>query len=101
MSVFPFLRGVFHSCEGSQLALPPDNPRLYSRLFWSWLILRTVAWSAVACLTLDNPPMDTAEMLSWGREWCCGYHKHPPLPAWIAEIAVDLAGGSECGVYIA
>jgi hypothetical protein len=73
----------------------------WTRLFWAWLIVRTLAWTALAGLTMWNPPTDVAEMLSWGREWSWGYHTHPPLPAWIAEISAFLAGGSLWGVYLA
>jgi proteasome lid subunit RPN8/RPN11 len=97
---FPYLRAVFKGpVDGSPDAFPEKNAPIYTRLFWTWIIVRTLAWTAVACLTLFNPPMDTAEMLSWGREWALGYHKHPPLPAWVAEIAALLCGGSLWGVY--
>jgi 4-amino-4-deoxy-L-arabinose transferase-like glycosyltransferase len=38
-------------------------------------------------------------MLFWGRQWQGGYGKHPPLPAWLAEAAWWLSGGSVVGVY--
>ena len=41
-----------------------------------------LSYTAVACLTLRNPPTDVVEMLTWGKEWSWGYHTHPPLPAW-------------------
>jgi 4-amino-4-deoxy-L-arabinose transferase-like glycosyltransferase len=82
-------------------ALSASDTVLWTRLFWTWLIVRTLAWTAVAALTLWNPPTDVAEMLSWGREWSWGYHTHLPLPAWIAENSAFLAGGSLWGVYLA
>src|SRR5215510_14477407 len=79
-------------------AFPEADVRLYTRLFWTWLILRTLVWSTVTYLTAWNPPLDLAEMLSWGGVWSWGYSKHPPLPAWIAEIAGLVFGGSIWGV---
>ncbi len=75
--------------------------RLYVRLFWCWLIGRTALWTLVSWLTLSNPPMDTVEMLSWGQHWLWCYHKHPPMPAWIAEAAAAVSGGSIGAVYLA
>ncbi len=37
----------------------------------------------------------------WGHQWQLGYHKHPPLPAWIAEAAAVACGGHFWGVYLA
>ena len=36
----------------------------------------------------------------WGHQWQLGYHKHPPLPAWIAEAAAVGCGGHFWGVYL-
>lgn len=70
------------------------------RLFVAWLVLRTAAWTLVA-LAQPNPPLDVVEWLSWGREWQFGYHKHPPLAAWVAELAYRLTPGSFLGVHLA
>jgi hypothetical protein len=70
------------------------------RLFVAWLALRTAAWTLVA-LAQPNPPLDIVEWLAWGREWQLGYHKHPPLAAWVAELAFRLTPGSLLGVYLA
>jgi 4-amino-4-deoxy-L-arabinose transferase-like glycosyltransferase len=72
-----------------------------ARLFWGWLTLRTLLWTALAALTQPNGPLDLIEWLSWGHEWRWGYHKHPPLPAWIAEAAAALSPGDVWGVYLA
>jgi hypothetical protein len=93
LPMFRFLRP--RSPEG----IPETDARLYTRLFWTWLIVRTLVWTTAAYLTAWNPPLDVAEMLAWGREWAWGYSKHPPLPAWIADSAVFLSGGSIWGVY--
>jgi hypothetical protein len=69
--------------------------------FWTWLVLRTVWWTAISFVTQPNARLDLVEWLSWGHEWQWGYHKHPPLPAWIAEIFFHLTPGSMLGVYFA
>ena len=71
------------------------------RLFPLWLLARTLLWTLVATLSQQVPPLDTVEWLCWGREWQLGYYKHPPLAAWVADVAFRLAGGSFFGVYLA
>jgi 4-amino-4-deoxy-L-arabinose transferase-like glycosyltransferase len=75
--------------------------RICARLFWGWLTFRTFAWTLFAACALPNAPLDLIEWLSWGHEWRWGYHKHPPLPAWIAEIFSQLSPGDVWGVYLA
>jgi hypothetical protein len=77
------------------------SARRCGRVFWSWLVLRTLGWTALVALTQPNAPLDLIEWLSWGHEWRWGYHKHPPLPAWLAECFSQLTPGSMWGVYLA
>jgi hypothetical protein len=72
-----------------------------TRLFYLWLAGRTLLWTLVAALTQHVPPLDTVEWLCWGRQWQLGYHKHPPLAAWVADAAFRVTGGSFFGVYFA
>ncbi len=71
------------------------------RIFRLWLLTRTLLWTLIATLTQHVPPLDTVEWLCWGREWQLGYYKHPPLAAWVADVAFRLTGGSFFGVYLA
>jgi 4-amino-4-deoxy-L-arabinose transferase-like glycosyltransferase len=96
-----FWRSELRRPVKSAESFPEADARLYARLFWTWLILRTLVWTTAAYLTALNPPLDVAEMLAWGRDLAWGYSKHPPLPAWIAEGALFLFGGSIWGVYFA
>ncbi|MFO0928356.1 MAG: glycosyltransferase family 39 protein [Gemmataceae bacterium] len=94
------------------LSPPADAPRLrladvpatvaetfFARLLLGWLAVRTVAWTLLAWLQ-PNPALDTVEWLAWGQRWQLGYHKHPPLAAWVAEIACHLTPGSFLGLYL-
>jgi hypothetical protein len=51
------------------------------------LLLHVLLWTALPLLVSRNLPLDTVEALAWGREWQWGYHKHPPLSGWFAEMA--------------
>src|SRR5262245_46412439 len=86
------------------LPLSPARPAILAptasaRLFAGWLAFRTLVWTLIA-LAQPHPPLDTVEWLAWGRHWQVGYYKHPPLAAWLAEIASSLTPGSFLGVYL-
>ena len=76
----------------------PGTP--WTVLFWSWLGARTLLWTLVATLTQPNAPLDTVEWLAWGHEWQLGYRKHPPLGAWLGELAFQAGGGALAAVYL-
>jgi len=40
------------------------------------------------------------EMTYWGEQWQWGYHKHPPLPAWIAAGIWKLSGHQPLVMYL-
>jgi 4-amino-4-deoxy-L-arabinose transferase-like glycosyltransferase len=82
-------------------AAPTSEHDRCARLFWVWLVCRTAFWTGLAYLTQPNAPLDLIEWLAWGHEWRWGYPKHPPLPAWIAEVFVHLSPGDVWGVYVA
>jgi hypothetical protein len=80
---------------------PGDEAAFWSRLFWTWLVLRTAFWVILSRLSQPNPPLDLAEMLALGQQWQIGYLKHPPLPTWIAESSFQLFQGDVAGPYLA
>jgi len=69
------------------------------RLFWAFAALHFVLWLLICFLTQPNMPLDMVEMLYWGEQWELGYHKHPPLPAWITAFGWWLGGGSHLLMY--
>ncbi|MEJ0062957.1 MAG: glycosyltransferase family 39 protein [Alphaproteobacteria bacterium] len=46
-----------------------------------------------------NLPLDVMEGLVWGHGWPLGTYKHPPLQAWILEIASVIGGHSDAAIY--
>ncbi|MEM1050121.1 MAG: glycosyltransferase family 39 protein [Pseudomonadota bacterium] len=50
-----------------------------------WTFLPALMWTAM--------PLDVVEAYLWGREWQWGYHKHPPLAAWLQEAFLALDAG--------
>ena len=69
------------------------------RLFWVFAALHFFFWLLVCWLTQPNMPLDMVEMLYWGEQWELGYHKHPPLPAWITATAWWLGGNRTIVMY--
>jgi 4-amino-4-deoxy-L-arabinose transferase-like glycosyltransferase len=91
---------VSYSTLSTDLPQPAWSAPLCARLFWGWMVARTLFWTALMTLTQPNAPLDLVEWLSWGHEWRWGYHKHPPLSAWLAEAFSYLTPGSMTGVYL-
>ena len=56
---------------------------------WLMVILaaHVTLWIVAPLIGFSSPPLDVVENLSWGREWVLGTYKHPPLQAWLTEIA--------------
>jgi 4-amino-4-deoxy-L-arabinose transferase-like glycosyltransferase len=72
----------------------------FTRLFWLWLIARTLVWILAVVASHPNAPLDLVEWLSWGGVWQWGYCKHPPLPAWMADVASRVDPGHVWPVYV-
>lgn len=84
----------------SAVVLPLSPPRpSASHAVALWLAVRTAVWTAAA-VALPNPPLDAVEWLAWGKQWQAGYHKHPPLAAWLAQLASLATPGSFAGPYL-
>ena len=64
------------------------------------LVIQVVLWTVVPWLTYRGAPIDVMENIGWGRAWQLGYHAHPPLQAWLTEIAVTLGGGAIWPAYL-
>lgn len=82
-------------------AATPSDAICCARLFWACLAARTAFWTLVAVAGVPNAPLDLIEWLAWGHEWQWGYPKHPPFPAWAAEVFSWLSPGGVWGVYLA
>ena len=70
------------------------------RFFWIVMAIHVMVYFLVCLLTQPNMPLDMVEMLFWGQQWELGYHKHPPLPAWVTASAWKLGGGHSWLLYL-
>ena len=70
----------------------PNGTDSTIRIFWSLMSIHVAIYLTVCLVTQPNMPLDMVEMLFWGQQWQLGYHKHPPLPAWITAAAWGIGG---------
>lgn len=64
------------------------RPDRISRTLLIVLAAHLSVWTIYSVLTRENLDGygDMAENFAWGQEWQLGYHKHPPLFAWVTAI---------------
>jgi len=77
------------------LELLRAQPRL---MVWMTALTQAALWWIVPSLFYAAPPGDLPILLAVGHEFQIGSFLGPPLPAWLAEAAFDLAGMP--GVYL-
>lgn len=83
------------------VADPTESGRDPTRtIFWAFIAAHVLAWTIVPALAQRSLPYDTIEMLYSGREWQWGYHKHPPLPAWLAAVCWEVCGSVDWPLYL-
>lgn len=70
-------------------------------IFWAFILCHSLVWTITPAISQPNGPLDLIELLNWGRHPAWGYWKHPPLPAWVAEPFVQMAGKRLWGAYLA
>ncbi len=58
------------------------------------IALQALSWILVPLVTLPNAPLDVIEGAIWGRQFDLGYHKGPPLFAWLLGIGLQIMPGS-------
>jgi 4-amino-4-deoxy-L-arabinose transferase-like glycosyltransferase len=87
--------GVQQRLRGAQIASVADG-----RLIAAALFVFAVVWLAVLAATSLAAPVDNIEQLVWLRSLEWGYYKHPPLPTFVAWIAVHLLGTSAWTTYL-
>lgn len=80
---------------------PLEEAAACTRLFWTWLVARTVAWFGAVAVVQPNPLQDLVESLAWGHHFAWGYPKQPPLTSWLAEAFGRLSPGNVWPLYLA
>ncbi len=76
----------------------PSDPT--TKVFWAIAIGHLALWMLICIVTQPNLPLDMVEMIYWGQQWQWGYHKHPPLPAWVAAGVWEFSGNQPWAMYL-
>ena len=61
-------------------------------LFYIFLTIHLIVWTAIPTFTNNNLPLDTIEALAWGSNLDWGFNKHPPMSAFLVEIFYQIFG---------
>jgi 4-amino-4-deoxy-L-arabinose transferase-like glycosyltransferase len=62
------------------------NDKKYEWMFAGVVLLQAGCWILIPYFTLPNPPIDVLEGFVWSQNIEIGYHKGPPLFAWLLGI---------------
>ena len=69
-------------------------------LFYIFLTIHLIVWTAIPSLTNNNLPLDTIEALAWGSNLDWGFNKHPPMSAFFPEIFYKIFGPQDWAFYL-
>lgn len=65
-----------------------------------FLLTFVTIWLLQLGLVALTAPVDNLEQLIWQRSMEWGYYKHPPLPTWLAGLAVQITGLNAWTSYV-
>jgi len=76
------------------------NKNNIENLFYVFLIIHLIVWTAIPTFTNNNLPLDTIEALAWGSNLDWGFNKHPPMSALLPEIFYQIFGAQDWAYYL-
>ncbi len=76
------------------------NKKNILNIFYIFLIIHLIIWTAIPALTNNNLPLDTIEALAWGSNLDWGFNKHPPMSAFLVEIFYQIFGAQDWAYYL-
>jgi 4-amino-4-deoxy-L-arabinose transferase-like glycosyltransferase len=95
----PAALGTHHSGPAAAGALVPAARDIHPLWVPAFLGTGFLAWTLLPAWLDGNLHPDTLEGLYWGQHWLWGYHKHPPLAAWSAELVHAVFGSADWAYY--
>lgn len=81
------------------LAQAETDSTMTPRTAMLFILVHVILWTLIPTFVNRNLPLDTIEALAWGHEWRLGYDKHPPLSAWMLEIAAVVGLRTDLAIY--
>ena len=76
------------------------NKKNIRNLFYIFLTIHLIVWTAIPTFTNLNLPLDTIEALAWGSNLDWGFNKHPPMSAFLVEIFYQIFGAQDWVYYL-
>ena len=76
------------------------NKKNIGNLFYIFLTIHLIIWTAIPTFTNNNLPLDTIEALAWGSNLDWGFNKHPPMSAFLVEIFYQIFGSQDWAYYL-
>ena len=73
--------------------------RNINNIFFIFVILHLLIWTAVPTITNKNLPLDVIEALAWGSNLDWGFNKHPPGSAFFPEVFFQIFGAKDWAYY--
>jgi len=73
--------------------------RNINNIFFIFIILHLLIWTAVPTITNKNLPLDVIEALAWGSNLDWGFNKHPPGSAFFPEVFFQIFGAQDWAYY--
>ncbi len=71
-----------------------------NNIFFIFVTVHLVIWTAVPSLTNKNLPLDVIEALAWGSNLDWGFNKHPPGSAFFPEVFFRIFGPQDWSYYL-
>ena len=87
---------------GARIISPDSAAGARLPIFMFFLLGHVAVWTLYAWLSHNNlsSSADLTEAYAWGREFQWGYHKHPPLSAWIAAAWFEFMPRSDWAYFL-
>ena len=76
------------------------NKNNIGNLFYIFLTIHLIVWTAIPTFTNNNLPLDTIEALAWGSNLDWGFNKHPPMSAFLVEVFYKIFGAQDWAYYL-
>jgi len=76
------------------------NKNNLKNLFYIFITIHLIIWSAIPTFTNNNLPLDTIEALAWGSNLDWGFNKHPPMSAFLVEVFYQIFGAQDWAYYL-
>jgi len=76
------------------------NKKNLPHLFYLFLTIHLIVWTAIPSFTNSNLPLDTIEALAWGSNLDWGFNKHPPMSAFLVETFYQIFGSNDWAYYL-